>query len=88
MYKIFSMRDFLQGYLKVFGYRSDCSCCTAEKDGPEKTDGRGLTGAEALRYSLNFCLERGSKINSLNLGLLYLLSLGSSRHWETWNAEV
>lgn len=47
MHKIFNMRDFPQGHLQVFGYKSDCSCCTAERDGTENTGGKGLTGGEA-----------------------------------------
>lgn len=39
--------DLPQGHLDVFGYKSDCSCCTAEKDGTENTGGKGLTGGEA-----------------------------------------
>lgn len=47
IHKIFNMRGFPQGHLKVFGYKSDCSCCTAEKDGTENTAGKGLTAGEA-----------------------------------------
>lgn len=45
IHKIFNMRDFPQGHLEVFGYKSDCSCCTAGKD--ENTDGKGVTAGEA-----------------------------------------
>lgn len=84
IHKIFNMRDFPQGHLKVFGYKSDCSCCTAGKDENWWKRCHSWRG----RYSLNFCLERSSKMNSLNLGLLYPLGLGSRRHWENWNPEV
>lgn len=38
-----------------------------------------------MQHSLNFCLERGTQLNNLNLMPLYPLSLGSGRHWEAWS---
>lgn len=50
MHKIFSMREiFFQGHPKVFGCKSDCSCCSAKKEGTENTGGKGLTSGRAGR---------------------------------------